>query len=208
MKYIYILFAVVVFSACSKDDIGPMGLRNGQEVEVIIDHRYGAIDDRPLLLPNKMPAGYDIHGFNEREPGYIYKVRAKVHLDRNDPPVQDAASHWLNFMEIISKEKYEGDESFEIALIQSYVPGGPTIMLRKVEDLYYFISEKLTLTSANEEIERQLEEIWQHQEEIRHAYMEKDIPLNLKWRSITATVTHDSENFGKAYLVSEIEFVE
>lgn len=91
MKYFYLLFTVFIFSACSKDDIGPMGLKHGQEVEVIIDHRYGAIDDRPLLLPNREPSEYRINGFNGREPGYTYKVKARVHLDRRDPPIQDAA---------------------------------------------------------------------------------------------------------------------
>lgn len=85
MKYIYLLLTVIVISACSKDDIGPMGLKHGQEVEAIIDHRYEAIDDRPLLLPNREPAEYRINGFNGREPRYTYKVKARVHLDRSDP---------------------------------------------------------------------------------------------------------------------------
>lgn len=207
MKYIYLLLTLLIISACSKDDIGPMGLKHGQEVEVVIDHRYGAIDDRLLLLPDREPAEYRINGFNEREPGYTYKVRAKVHLDRSDPPIQDAASHWLDFMEVISKEKYKGNESFKIALIQSYIPGGPVIMLRKYDGQYHFIPEKLTLTHVDEEVYEQLEEIWQHNEELRQNANDK-IATYPKWKSITATVTHDPENFGKAYLVSHIEFAE
>lgn len=86
MKYIYLLLTVFIISACSKDDIGPMGLKHGQEVEVIVDHRYRAIDDRPLLLPNRKPSDYSLRGFDKREPGYIYTVKAKVHIDSNAPP--------------------------------------------------------------------------------------------------------------------------
>jgi len=184
-----------------------MGFKHGQEVEVFIDHRYGAINDRPLLLSNRETSEYSLQGFDEREPGYTYTVRAKVHIDSNDPPIQDAAPYWLNFLEVINEDKYEGNEPFEIALIQSYVPGGPVIMLRKYENEYHFISEKITLTYNDEEVQEQLEEIWQYNEELRENY-ENKIPLVFRWSAIKATVTHDPENFGKSYLVSNIEFTE
>lgn len=208
MKYIYLLLTVFIISACSKDDIGPMGLKHGQEVEVIVDHRYRAIDDRPLLLPNRKPSDYSLRGFDKREPGYIYTVKAKVHIDSNAPPIQDGSYYWLDFMEVISKEKYEGNEPFEIDIIQRPIPGGAFIVVRKEEDQYW-LGSKIQLTYQDEEIESQLEEIWQHQEEIRQAYMAEDSPnIDVKWLFIKATVTHDPENFGKAYLVSHIEFIE
>ncbi|WP_028297206.1 hypothetical protein [Olivibacter sitiensis] len=208
MKHISFFFTVLFLAACPKNDIGPMGLKHGQEAEVSIDHRYWAINDRPLLLPNRQPSEYSLHGFNEREPGYTYRVRAKVHIDKNDPPIQDAIPYWLDFMEVISEEKYAGNEPFEIALIQSHVPGGPVIMLREYDGQYHFIPEKLTLTHADEKVREQLEEIWQHNEEILQSYITDGVYIEPKWKSIRATVTHDPENFGKAYLVSHIEFTE
>lgn len=207
MKHIFLLITVLIISSCSKDDTGPMGFTHGQEVEVFIDHGYGAIGDRPVLLPNRETSEYSLHGFDERKPGYTYTIRATVHIDSNDPPIQDAAPYWLNFTKIINKEKYDGHAPFEIALIQSYVPGGPIIMLRKYEDEYHFIPEKITLTYASEEIHEQLEEIWQHNEELRESYENKITPMS-RWRAIKATVTHDPGNFGKSYLVSHIEFTE
>lgn len=135
------------------------------------------------------------------------KVKAKVHLDRSDPPIQDGASHWLNFMEIISKEKYEGNEPFEIGIIQSYVPGGPVIRLVKEGESYFF-SPNIQLTFHDEAIGDQLEEIWEHNQEIRDAYTTDGDYKEPKWKSIRATVTHDPDNFGKAYLVSHIELTE
>ncbi len=207
MKYLYLFFAFFMLTSCSKEDLGPMGLKHGQEVEVTVDHRYGAIDERHWLLPNKEPLEYNIHGFDEREAGYIYKVKATVHLDRSDPPIQDGTSHWLNFTEIISKEKYEGNEPFEIGLIQSYIPGGPVIMLAKEAESYFF-SSNIQLTFHDAAIGDQLEEIWQHNKEIHAAYTIDGNYKEPKWQSITATVTHDPDNFGKAYLVSHIELTE
>lgn len=110
-------------------------------------------------------------------------------------------------MEIISKEKYEGNELFEIAIIQAIVPGGPVIMLLKEEDGYFFGSN-IQLTYQDEAIGSQLEEIWQHREEIREAYTTDGSYNEPEWKSIRATVTHDPEYFGKAYLVSHIELEE
>src|SRR5690606_14886427 len=208
MKYIYLLFTVFIFSACSKDDIGPMGLKHGQEIEVLIDHRYGAINDRPLLLARNEPSEYSLRGFNEREPGYTYRIKARVHIDSNDPPIQDGSYYWLDFIEVISKEKYEGDEHFLIALVHSPIPGGLTIGLTKHDGLYYISPNKLTLTPANETVAAQLEEIWQHREEIREAYISNGTRIDVKWKSIKATVTHDQNNFEKSYLVSHLEFTE
>lgn len=207
MKYLYLFFAFFMLTSCSKEDLGPMGLKHGQEVEVTVDHRYGAIDERHWLLPNKERLEYNIHGFDEREPGYIYKVKARVNLDRSDPPIQDGASDWLSFIEIISKEKYEGSEPFEIGLIQSYIPGGPVIMLVKEAESYFFLPN-IQLTFHDEAIGDQLEEIWQHNKEIHEAYTIDGNYKEPKWQSIRATVTHDPDNFGKAYLVSHIELTE
>lgn len=207
MKLTHIVLLALIISSCSAENIGPMGFEHGQEVEVFLDHHYGSVNDQPLLLPDRAKSEYSIHGFDEREPGYSYIVRATVHIDNNNPPIQDTAPYWLNFSEVISKEKHQSNESFEIELVQSYVPSGPVIMLQKYEDQFYFISEKISLTFTTEEVGVQLENIWRHNQEIRRAY-ENQKHLDLKWVAIKATVNHDPENFGKSYLVSHIDFTE
>ncbi|WP_257669998.1 hypothetical protein [Parapedobacter tibetensis] len=207
MKHIYLLFAILVLAACSKEEVhGPWNLKNGQEVEVLVSHRYGAIGDQLLLLPRNEPGSMHLSGFTEREPGYNYRVKARMVAP--EVPAMDGPAYHLEFIGVVSEEKYEGNEPFEIALIQSHVPGGPVIMLRKQDGHYHFIPERLTLTHANEEVGSQLEEIWQHNNELLENYQTHGTPPVIKWRAIKATVTHDPENFGKSYLVSHIEFTE
>ena len=79
-------------------------------------------------------------------------------------------------------------------------------MLQKSGDHYDYVPEKIQLTWANETVKDQLEQIWQHAQEIRQSYQDTKVILPIKWKAIRATVTHDPNNFGKAYLVSEIVF--
>ena len=205
MKYIYLFIAAIFLFACSKDEtFGPYNLKNGQEVELSVDHRYGAINDPLIILPQNKPADLSLSGFSERKPGYIYKVKAKVHVDKNPP--QDGSDKWFEFIKIIKEEKYSGSEPFEIQLIKSYVPGGPVISLGKTTDRYTYIADKIILTYANQTVKDQLEEIYQHSLDIRQSWGTAT-PINIpKWKGIKATVIHDPSNFGQAYLVQHIEF--
>lgn len=197
-----ILFALAISSllSCKKEPVyGPLNLKNGQEIELLVDHRYGAEKDILIKLPERVAAGSYLVGFDQREPGYNYRVRAKFHHDE-DPP-QDGSSDSFEFLKVLDQEQYKGTESFEIQMIVSYVPGGPVIRLNKTGNDYYFISDKLQLTAANSTIGSQLEEIWQNVKEIRANWK-----LTPKWKAIKATVTHDPQKFGKAYLVQQIQF--
>lgn len=207
MKYIYLLFTVFIFSACSKEEgYGPFNLKDGQEVELLVSHRYGAINDPLTLLPQNQVGNMELYYFAEREAGYNYRIKARMVVPETPP--QDGAAYHLDFLEVISKEKYEGDEPFEIALIQSPVPAGPMITIVKKEDHYWFgFGSDIQLTYHDEEIGSQLEEIWKNRKEIQQN-AEEGIATYPGWKSITATVTHDPENFGKAYLVSHIELKE
>lgn len=208
MKQISLLFAVLIVAACSKDELyGPWKLKNGQVVEVLVNHQYGGANgNQLLLLPQAEPADMSLYSFSEREAGYNYRVKARMVVP--EIPMQDGPAYHLEFMEVVSKEKYEGNEAFEILLIQSYVPGGPTIALGKKDGQYHFIPDKITLTYTDAEVGEQLEEIWQHSEELRENWEADQTPPVIKWKGITAIVTHDPENFGKSYLVSRVEFVE
>lgn len=204
MKYVSLILLIVVFSACSKDELyGPFKLKNGQEVELLVDHRYGAENTSLLILPQNEPIDLSLYGFDSRKPGYTYKVKAKLNVSENPP--QDGPDKWLDFSRVISEEKYQGNEAFTILIIKSYVPGGPTINLLKKGEQYEYVPDKLALSYANQTVKAQLEEIWKHQLEIRESWNNK-VSILPKWKSIKATVTHDPNNFGKAYLVSKIEF--
>src|SRR3546814_616391 len=126
MKRLFVLPLILLFvcPACSKDDLyGPWKLENGQVVELLVSHRYAGKDAPLLLLPQNEPAQMSLYSFTEREPGYSYRVKARMVVP--DVAPQDGPSYHLEFIEVLSREKYEGNESFEISLIQSFIPGGP-----------------------------------------------------------------------------------
>ena len=204
MKHVYLLLAVIFLSACAKEDlIGPAKLKNGQEVEVLVSDRYGAVEDPLLLLPSNKPAEMWLGGFNQREPGYTYRVIAKV--VKPAEPLQDSPSYWLEFVKVVSKEKVSVTVPFELALIQTIVPGGPFIKLRKEGDRY-LMDDKVSLRAANNEVKDQLEEIWAFNNYLSESWKNTNTVPPMKWEAIKATVTHDPQQFGKAYLVSKIEF--
>jgi hypothetical protein len=206
MKYLSLLFFVLFVSACSKEKLyGPFKLKNGQEVELLVDHRYASTNESLLILPQNKPVEITLQGFNDRKPGYKYRVKARFNVDANPP--QDGSDRWFNLTSIISGEKYQGNEPFDITLIKSYIPGGPVISLRKSNGKYQYIQDKLELSYTTQAVKDQLEEVWQNALEIRDNW-EKNHHLSYpKWKSIKATVTHDPDNFGKAYLVQYIEFL-
>ena len=202
MKRFLVLFLSVCLMSCAKEELhGPLNLKNGEIVELLVDHQYGSTNDNILKLPNKVAAGADLYNFQERQPGYTYRVKAKFVFTKEPP--QDSPSYWYEFVNIVSQEQHKGINPFEIELIRSYIPGGPTIQMSKKGDDYLILSEKVALTSANETIRKQLEEIWQNSLSIRDSATPGQLP---KWKSINATVTHDPLKFGKAYLVQQIKF--
>ena len=206
MKYIYLLIAVTFLSACSKEElIGPLKLKNGEEVELVVSDRYGTTDDQVRLLRSNQPAEMSLLGFIEREPGYNYQVKAKV--VKTDEPPQDGSAYWLEFISVLKKEKTNTNAPFTLALIQSFVPGGPIIRLRKEADKYHF-EDRLMLTYANEEVRQQLEEVWTFNKSRYETWQNNKTVPPMRWKGIKATVTHDPELFGKAYLISKIEFTE
>jgi hypothetical protein len=203
MKSFTVLFIAIFLLACSKEELhGPLKLKNGQEAELLVDHRYASTNEMLLRLPHKEAAGASLMGFDEREPGYTYRLKAKFHFEENPP--QDGPAYWFDFLNIISKEQYKGNDSFEIQFIVSHIPGGPGIQIGKQANDYYFIPEKIQLTYANDSVRGQLEEIWQNAKEMRENGMLGQVP---KWKSIKATVVHDQQKFGKAYLVQHIQFL-
>ncbi|MEH3111994.1 hypothetical protein [Pedobacter terrae] len=199
-----LLITVFTFGSCKKSETyGPLNLKNGQEVELQVSHRYGADHDLLLKLPGNIDAGASLTGFDQREPGYTYRVKAR--FKRDEVPLQDGPEYYFIFEKILGKEQYKGNESFTVQLITSYVPGGPVIRLSKTGSDYYLIPGKLQLTYADSTIQNKLEEIWLNAQEIRANAPKGQDP---KWKAIKATVVHDPQQFGKAYLVKQIQFID
>lgn len=207
MKYIYLLLTLCMFSACSKEEgYGPYKLKDGQEVELLISHRYDAMGDLPLLAAQKAYPGLSLAGFDSREPGFNYLVKAKMVVYSGPVMMDGGPSDHLNFVKVISKEKYAGNESFELSLVRSIVPGPNFVTLYKEGDLYFYITafgSKIQLSYTDVQVGEQLAEIWEFNKNNFSYNNAPSIPS--KWKSIVATVTHDPENFGKAYLVSQLK---
>ena len=113
MRYLYLLLTVLIISSCKKDEVyGPYKLKNGQEVELLVKHSYGAEDDQPIILPQNQPAGSYLSGLENRKPGYNYRVKATFIHDSNPPA--DAGDRSFVLKQVLSEEKYQGKESFHI----------------------------------------------------------------------------------------------
>ena len=202
MKNLIVLFVALSLLSCKKEPVyGPLNLKDGQEVELLVDHHYAADRDPLVKLPENINAGSSLSGFLERQAGYSYHVIATFRV--NDPGLQDAPAYYYEFKKVISAEKYNGNESFTVQLIIAPVPGGPYIRLNKQGNDYYLIPDKLQLTYADTAVQTQLEEIWQNVQAIRA----NPTSTRPNWSRIKATVTHDPNKFGKAYLVQQLEFV-
>lgn len=203
MKNFRLLFAMLIFTlGCSKEKtFGPWNLKDGQEVEVLVSHRYGAIGDQLTLLPQGKATESSISSFSERQPGYNYKVR--VRMVAPETPPQDGSSYWLEFVKILSKEKYTGDESFEIDLIKSGGMIGTYISLWKKNDLFYYYPSKIILTAANAQIAEELEAVNDYNKEYATTHTSGQYSL-IKWVSVKATVKHDPANFGMGYVVTKV----
>lgn len=203
MRYVVLLFCTICLFSCSKEKTyGPQKFKESQIVQLFVGDKYGSDQDQLLLLTNKSVAGASLHSFTERKPGFTYNVKAKFVLSPEG--LQDGPEYYFEFLNVISQKKYTGEESFTIPLIVSYVPGGPVIKLNKKDDKFFYVSDKIELTYQNDEVRKQLEEIWQHVQEIRKDPSSNQQP---KWKDIKVTVKHDPNKFSEAYLVEKIEFL-
>lgn len=211
MKYFFLLLATFLFLACSKEEgYGRFNLKDGQEVELFVDHKYGAVGDVPLLLPQNEAPELPLSSFTSRKPGYNYRIKARMSAYKGPTMMDGGPGHSLIFTGIISEERYLGDESFRLSLVRSVIPGPNLVILRKEGEKFIHwleTGDEIELTDNDPMVGSKLEEIWQFNKG-NLLYDNNHAPLPSKWRSIIATVTHDQENFGRAYLVSDLKFVE
>lgn len=199
MRYLYLFTTALMLFSCAKDDtFDPKKPKNGQIVELFVDHYYYVGNQRTFVIPDYEQGS--LYGFVERDLGYTYKVKARVNAPEEPP--QDGPSYWFDFMETIQQEKYQGNETFTIPLIASLVPGGPFIALIKEDGVFHYGG--ILLRPVDAEVEEQLEEIWQHRLELTQNFSGG----KMTWEAIEATAKHDPDNYGKGYLIQQIAFTE
>ena len=203
-KLMSLLFAFALVS-CSKDEFNPSDPRNGQKVELFVDHYNDVRNQMVFLLPGGEPSPLPLGGFEERKLGYTYKVKAKVRKS-SQPVMDDGVNSWFEYTNLINKERYAGTESFEIGLVYplGFGSGGSLAVRKEGEQLEYGGSGNLR--PVNLEVKRQLEDLLSREKEINSSEEYSEYREYMSKLALRAVVSHDPENWGSGYLVHEIKF--
>lgn len=205
MRKLIILFIAISLAACSKDEFNPSNPRSGQKADLFLDHYSDVRDRRVFLLPDRSPSPLSLGGFEERQPGYTYKVRAQVY---KSPQVvmDDGVNSWFEYVEVISKEKYTGTEPFEIGLVYPWgFESGGGLAVSKEGELFKYGGGG-NLRPANAAIAQQLESFIVREKDIVNSEDYREYREYLRTLALRAVVSHDPENWGNGYLVHEIKF--
>ncbi|QPH41656.1 hypothetical protein [Pedobacter endophyticus] len=190
MRYLYLFIAATLFVSCKKD---PLNATSGQVVTLFVDHYATAGDQKLYVLPSKTPATTYLEGFDERELGYTYEVKAQMYIPK-DPP-QDGPDRWYKFVRVVSKERYFGTEPFEISLKNNSIFGSTLAVWIDKNIIYY---SNYVLIPENEAVKKQLDELVALRQKF---HTDQDWANNVV---LKATVTHDPNNRAKGYLVSNV----
>lgn len=208
--------SALVLSSCKKT-YTEWDFREGQTVTLTVGPHFGADNDKLLLTKSREALrNIQLNNFLERRAGYTYTVKAKFVVP--DAMIMDGSAQYLDFVKVLDKKKYEGNEVFPVGLIIGIIPDGDYIDVSKTGNDYKLNRVDVSLVPINNIVKEKLEEI--NQEKLRIDAVEKKIreingPINdpalqmqtqLKWRRITATVRHDANDVGNAYLVEDIVF--
>ena len=196
MKHFYFLFSIaLLFMACSKDKFDPSDPKNGQEVELFLDHYTTGTSIGIFLDADKKQPFYTyVDNFSEREMGYTYIIKAKVVRPKEAP--QDGHSYWFDYEKTIRRDKYQGLDTFALPLFGA---GGPFsyFCLRKEADQYSYNGAPLTAFDA--QVKADLE-----------TALEQGPPLlntaSTARTTMTLRVQHDPNNYSKGYLVYKVTF--
>ncbi|SEL72715.1 hypothetical protein SAMN04488505_102957 [Chitinophaga rupis] len=181
--------------ACSKDKFDPSDPKNGQEVEVFLDHYTTGGDSRIFLNTDKKELVYTyVNNFPEREMGYMYVIKAIVVKPKE--PLQDGPSYWLEYKKTIHRDKYQGLDTFALPLFGAAGPFS-YFCLRKEADKYYYNS--YPLTPFNDQVKADFE-----------TALEQGPPLlntaSPGRSTMTLRVQHDPNNYSKGYRVYKVTF--
>ena len=190
MRYLPALFILLLSFGCSKESVNP---KDGQIVELFVDHYEEANSQRVSLLPGKELITTYLQGFDERELGYTYKVRAKAYYPKEPP--QDGPSNWFIFEKVLSKEIYNSTEPFVISLKSNGLFGSSIAFAFRNQVFEY---GNYTLKPENDVVKKQLEDVL-----LLRSRFESDYQYALKV-IINAVVIHDPNNRSKGYIVKSV----
>jgi len=188
MRYLPLLFLMMFSFGCSKDS------ENGKIVELFVDHYAESGKQMIYTLPQKEPVTTYLEGFDERELGNTYVVRAQVYIPEVAP--QDGPNRWYKFIKVTKKDVYTGTESFQISLKTSSI-FATSIAVRLENQIFYYGS--YILRPENDVVKKQLEEVLA----LRPKF-ETDSQYAAKVL-IDATVIHDPNNRSNGYLVKSVK---
>ena len=194
MKHFYLLFSIaLLFMACSKDDFDPTKPKNGQVVELFVDHYRTGSDFRVSLNKDRNEKLYThVDHFDGRELGYTYVIQAKVVVAPRD--LMDAPSYWFDYIKTVRKDKYQGQDTIALPLFEFIAPT-EAFLLRKGGDKYYYSG--YPLSPVDDAVKTKLEEALLKGQELLTAAG----PV----KQMTIYVKHDEGNYGKGYMVYRVE---
>lgn len=190
MRYLYLFVVAMMLFSCKKD---PLNAKSGQVVDLFVDHYATAGDQKLYVLPSRTPATTYLEGFDERELGYTYKIKAQMYIPK-DPP-QDGPDRWYKFVRVVSKDRYFGTEPFEISLKNNSIFGSSLAVWIDNNIIYY---GDYVLTPQNQSVKKQLEDL---------VALRPRFQTDPEWANklvLKAKVNHDPNNSAKGYLVSSI----
>jgi len=195
MKHFYLLlFAAFSFAACSKDEFNPSKPKDGQEVEIFLDHYTTAGDERIFQNVNRDQSLYTyLKNFDEREIGYTYVIKAKVVV--TPPSWQDYPSYTLDYIKTLAKEKYQGTDTFVLPLFGWLSEGSNAFFLRQEAGKYTYLNYQLTPADAT--VQADLDKA-----------LEIGPPMTTTagpWMSLKLNVKHDPANYSKGYIVYKVD---
>ena len=142
MKHLFLLLTItLLFAACSKDKFDPSKPKDGQVVDLFVDHYISGSDARIFLNSNRNERlGTAVEDFTTRELGYTYVIKAKV-VAPAQPPI-DGPSYWFSYVETIRKDKYEGQDTITLPIYGAVGPY-PAVFVRKETDKYLYTGGEL-----------------------------------------------------------------
>lgn len=205
MRSLTLLFPIIFFIiGCSKVEFNPSKPKNGQKAELFVDHYSDVRNQMIFVLPQREPSPLSLVGFNERELGYTYKVKAKVYISPQ-PIMDDGSNSWLEYTQVISKEKHTDTQPFEIGLVfpRGFGSGGGLAV--KIAGNQYLYGAGGKLRPDNVRVKQQLDDLIIKGEEVKNANEFAEFQEYLSRMAFRAVVTHDPENYGNGYLVHEIK---
>lgn len=194
MKHFYLFLSfTLLFIGCSKDDFDPLKPKDGQIVELFLDHYTTAGDQRISVNAKKDGSLYTyLNNFDEREKGYVYVVKAKVVVTPSG--WADYPAYTFDYIKTLTKEKYQGTDTFALPLI-GWVGDGDAFFLRKDAASYTYMDYQLTPADATVQ-----------------ADLDKAIEKGLQIMNtpgpraaLRVYVQHDPANYTKGYIVYRVQ---